>query len=90
MNAPGHPEDLNHPNVQVEFLPPNTTSIIQPLDQGISYTFKMYYIRRSFQWILDTTESKSVGVMEVEAIFNEALYRNHIRILERTKNINVK
>ena len=36
-NAPGHPMDLNgtHPNVEVMFLPPNTTSLIQPLDQGV-------------------------------------------------------
>ena len=41
-NAPGHPTDLTHPNVQVVILPPNTTSIIQPLDQGIISTFKAY------------------------------------------------
>jgi hypothetical protein len=38
-NAPGHPNKLNHPNVKVIFLPPNTTSLIQPIDQGIIATF---------------------------------------------------
>ncbi|GFU69352.1 tigger transposable element-derived protein 1 [Trichonephila clavipes] len=33
-NAASHPE-LEHPNVQLVFLPPNTTSLIQALDQGI-------------------------------------------------------
>lgn len=63
-NAPGHPQDINHPNVQVCFLPSNTTSLLQPLDQGIIYTFKSYYIRRSLQWLLDITETKSISVME--------------------------
>ncbi|GFT03011.1 tigger transposable element-derived protein 1 [Trichonephila clavipes] len=33
-NAASHPE-LEHLNVQLVFLPPNTTSLIQALDQGI-------------------------------------------------------
>ncbi|GFW90651.1 hypothetical protein TNCV_628171 [Trichonephila clavipes] len=43
-NAASHPQ-LEHPNVQLVFLPPNTTSLIQPLDQGIFATFKKYYIK---------------------------------------------
>lgn len=61
-NAPGHPKDLTHPNVKIKFLPPNTTSLLQPMDQGIIYTFKTYYIRRSIRWILDTTETDSIDV----------------------------
>ncbi|XP_017761859.1 PREDICTED: tigger transposable element-derived protein 1-like [Eufriesea mexicana] len=52
-NAPGHPTNLSHPAVRVVFLPPNTTSILQPLDQGIIRTFKSYYIRYSFELILE-------------------------------------
>ena len=36
-NAPGHPIYLDDfcENVKVVFLPPNTTSLIQPMDQGV-------------------------------------------------------
>ncbi|KAI1888220.1 hypothetical protein AGOR_G00182770 [Albula goreensis] len=58
-NAPGHPEALQfaHPNVEVVFLPPNTTSLLQPMDQGIIETFKRYYTRRTFNKILDAVEN---------------------------------
>ncbi|CAK9825672.1 Tigger transposable element-derived protein 1 [Anthophora retusa] len=63
-NAPGHPQ-LEHENVQVLFLPPNTTSLIQPLDQGIIATFKTYYIKRTFQYILDTLDrDKTLTVID--------------------------
>lgn len=56
-NSPSHPINLQHPNVRVEFLPPNTTSIIQPLDQGVIATFKAYYVRRSFADVLSKLDA---------------------------------
>uniref|UniRef100_A0AAQ5X1R0 HTH CENPB-type domain-containing protein n=1 Tax=Amphiprion ocellaris TaxID=80972 RepID=A0AAQ5X1R0_AMPOC len=36
-NAPGHPPHLDdfHPDVKVVYLPPNTTSLLQPMDQAV-------------------------------------------------------
>jgi hypothetical protein len=48
--APGHPrtlDDLN-PNVRVIFLPPNTTSLLQPMDQCVIAAFKLYDLKRTF------------------------------------------
>ena len=39
-NAGGHSVDLHHEGVQIEFLPPNTTSLLQPMDQGVIRAFK--------------------------------------------------
>jgi hypothetical protein len=43
-NAPGHPTAQNGlcENVKVVFLPPNTMSLLQPMDQGIISTFNAY------------------------------------------------
>ncbi|XP_061391935.1 tigger transposable element-derived protein 1-like [Musca vetustissima] len=52
-------------NVQVLFLPPNTTPLIQTLDQGIIATFKTYYIKRTFQYILGTLDrDKTLTVID--------------------------
>ncbi|GFW40279.1 tigger transposable element-derived protein 1 [Trichonephila clavipes] len=58
-NAASHPQ-LEHPNVQLVFLPPNTTSLIQPLDQGIIATFKKYYIKTTYKFILNKLENESL------------------------------
>lgn len=43
-NCPAHINDcINLRHIKVIFLPANTTSIIQPCDQGIIRTFKGYY-----------------------------------------------
>jgi hypothetical protein len=48
-NAPGHHAHLDdiHASVKVAFLPPNTTSIIQPMDHGVIANFEAYYVRRT-------------------------------------------
>ncbi|XP_049304027.1 tigger transposable element-derived protein 6-like [Bactrocera dorsalis] len=43
-NAACHKVDgLNVEIVKITFLPPNTTSLLQPLDQGIIHCFKVYF-----------------------------------------------
>jgi len=45
-NCPAHPKDVVLQNIEVVFLPPNSTSKLQPLDQGIIKVTKQYYRRR--------------------------------------------
>ena len=53
-NAPGHPQTLADVDsrVKVVFLPKNTTSLLQPLDQGIISSFKAYYLRRTLNYLV--------------------------------------
>ncbi|KAK7601293.1 hypothetical protein V9T40_008734 [Parthenolecanium corni] len=48
-NSPAHPKDVSLSNVQLEFLPANTTSCTQPLDQGIIKVTKHRYRQRLVQ-----------------------------------------
>ena len=60
-NCSAHPpflEDL-HPKVRVVFLPPNTTSLLQPLDQEIIACVKAKYHKRVFRDLREKTESRT-------------------------------
>ena len=39
-NVPCHPVDIILSNIRLQYFPPNTTSVLQPLDQGIIRAFK--------------------------------------------------
>ncbi|XP_051781620.1 tigger transposable element-derived protein 1-like [Erpetoichthys calabaricus] len=56
-NAVGHPLDLSYQGVKIEFLPPNTTSLIQPMDQGIIRTFKALYTRNTLQHMVEAMDT---------------------------------
>ncbi|XP_017756502.1 PREDICTED: tigger transposable element-derived protein 1-like [Eufriesea mexicana] len=62
-NAPGHPH-LEYRKAQIVFLPPNTTSLVQPLDQGIIATFKKYYVKLTFSYILKKIENDGISLTE--------------------------
>ena len=54
-NAGCHPPDLdtilNH--VEVRYMPPNTTPLIQPMDQGVIYSFKRAFMERYYSKMID-------------------------------------
>lgn len=65
-NAASHPRDLPLTNINVIFLPANTTSVCQPLDQGIIQNFKVYY--RSL--VLNYVVSKMSSANSVSELSN--------------------
>ena len=48
-NAPAHPHVLQdlHSDIKFVFLPSNTTSLLQPMDQGVIQMFKTHYLQKT-------------------------------------------
>lgn len=71
-NASCHPKDIHLTNVTLQYLPPNTTSHLQPLDQGIIKATKVLYRKSLVRCVLARMEpcnkatviSKSVIVLD--------------------------
>lgn len=58
--AGGHATELYHECVQIEFFPPNTTSLIQPMDQRVIRAFKALYTRSPMQGLISAIDENDV------------------------------
>ncbi|GBN35072.1 hypothetical protein AVEN_6559-1, partial [Araneus ventricosus] len=56
-NATSHPDYLKLKNINLVFLPPNTTSMLQSLDQGIIRSFKVGYRELLLRHVLSQISS---------------------------------
>ena len=54
-NCSAHP-NLNLSNITICFFPPNTTSVLQPLDQGVINSFKVIYKRHLMSTLIHQIE----------------------------------
>ena len=48
-NCPTHPEIKNLTNINLTFLPPNTTSVLQPVDQAVIRSLRAHYRKKFVQ-----------------------------------------
>ncbi|GLV42032.1 hypothetical protein CBL_05009 [Carabus blaptoides fortunei] len=60
--APAHPPHLDdfHPDIKVIYLPANTNSTLQPMDQGVMRLLKAFYTRRMFTQAVTVTATEHV------------------------------
>ena len=70
-NAPSHilPENekgqVSLTNTKVHFLPPNTTSHLQPMDAGVINNFKQHYRRYQLQHLVDAIDENREPKLEL-------------------------
>ncbi|XP_035210407.1 tigger transposable element-derived protein 1-like [Stegodyphus dumicola] len=69
-NAPAHPPNLEDDLleefkfIKVLYLPPNTTPILQPMDQQVISNFKKLHIKHIFQRCFEVTENTNLTLRE--------------------------
>ena len=56
-NTGGKVDDLLYDGVQIEFLPPNSTSIIPPMEESIIHTFKALHTCNTLQHLVNAMDT---------------------------------
>ncbi len=63
-NAPAHPTSIQDQTWRLCFFHPATTSLIEPMDQGVIDTFKVCYLPITFINLVKSTDNNQMIVQE--------------------------
>ncbi|CAH1988099.1 unnamed protein product [Acanthoscelides obtectus] len=58
-NCPAHPNILLN-NINLQFFPPNVTSVLQPMDQGVIWRLKQMYRKHMLMKIMELQEDVNI------------------------------
>ena len=65
-NAGSHNKLPSFSNVNIQFLPKNTTSVLQPMDQGIIRSLKCHYRKKLMKHVITQSETNDVQAKDVQ------------------------
>lgn len=77
-NCPAHPKVSNLKNINLQFLPPNTTSVLQPVDQGIIRSLKVHYRKYQLMNIIENNQlskESSINILDAISMISKAWNR---------------
>ncbi|GFU37005.1 tigger transposable element-derived protein 1 [Nephila pilipes] len=86
-NAPAHPPGLEDDLldefkfIKIVYLPPNTTSTLQPMDQQVISNFKKLFTKHLFKRCFEVTENTNLTLRE--------FWKNHYNIVICLKLIDI-
>lgn len=69
-NAPPHPEEIHLAagDITAVFLPPNTTSIVQPMDQGVLQAIKQNYRKMLLRILVEESDEQLTILQKLKKI----------------------
>ncbi|XP_068204631.1 tigger transposable element-derived protein 1-like [Palaemon carinicauda] len=81
--ARDHATDLQYDGMQVKFLPPNTTALIQPMDQWVIRAFQALYTCGTMEGVIAAVDNDDDDNNDEEDFTLKKHWRKYIALLEK-------